>query len=172
MSITDVYELYRNDPSEDSFSRLVQATREYAKNIGRTVFSHLDESRYLHACENAATTALLGFKDKYDPQKGSFSTWIYNSIVRDLIDWQREKARRAANLQYGPVSLPGRTVPLEDRFLLEEILTRLTVEEQGLVRLKADGATLQEMASASGVSTATIKRRLKAIVEKTQADLP
>src|ERR1700691_464998 len=132
MNVTDEHELYRSDPTDENFARLYEATREYAWKIGRGLFPDLDKSYYRHACENAATTVVLYFEEKFDPQKGSFSTWAFQSIRCDLIDWRQKKMRRredSLDVLHHDQPTPVGDFPLDERLLLDGILPTLTDEE-------------------------------------------
>ncbi len=54
----------------------------------------------------------------------------------------------------------------ETKILFDEIIANLTEGERELLKEKADGTSLEAMASQFGVSVATIKRRWDALIEK------
>jgi len=168
MAINEEYQRYCGDPTDENLARLFGATREYAFKIGHQLFPDLYQR---HACENAASTILLSFNEKFDPQRGSFSTWAYQSIRRDLIDWRRGKRWQLLQDSLDDrrkFELPEARTLVVEGLLLKEILSRLSEDEQALCYLKAFGEPLDEIASDLGVSLATVKRRWKAIVEKSR----
>jgi RNA polymerase sigma factor (sigma-70 family) len=165
MNINDEYQLYCSTPTDENLARLFNAAREYAFKIGQELFPDLYQR---HACESAAATVLLDFEEKFDPQKGSFSTWAYQSIRADLIDWRRGK--RWHLLQdslddHRELQLPEETT-LDEKLLLKKILSTLSKDERALCQMKAYGEPLDSIASTLGISLATVKRRWKTILEK------
>ncbi len=165
MDVNDEYQLYCNNPTDENLARLFNATREYAFRIGQALFPDLYQR---HACENAATNVLLDFDRKYDSQRGAFSTWAYQSIRGDLIDWRRGK--RWQLLQdslddHQELNVSDGSAP-DEKLSLEKILATLSDDERALFQMKAHGEPLDSIASTLGVSLATVKRRWKAILEK------
>jgi RNA polymerase sigma factor (sigma-70 family) len=169
MKVNEAYELYCGNPTDENYAQLYNATREYALNIGHSLLQALG-TYYRHACENAATTVLLSFSEKFDPKRASFSTWANQAIRADLIDWRRKKERllngESRYAEYVSI-LRASPVAADDQVLLDQILSRLSEDERRLLDWKeVDGASLRAMASEFGVSLATIKRRWDALVEK------
>ncbi|MGH2506610.1 MAG: sigma-70 family RNA polymerase sigma factor [Ktedonobacteraceae bacterium] len=161
MDVNDAYEAYRSNPTDENYAQLYNVAREYALKIGNGLLRALG-STHQHACENAATTVLLSFSEKFDPQKASFSTWAYQSIRADLLDWRRKKDRlyqkETAYLEY-MAALAQKPMAADDKLLLEEILLDFSEDDVRLLRWKVNGESIESMARQLGVSIATIKRR-------------
>lgn len=175
--VNDRFELYRANPTDENYVSLYGVLREYAWKLGHTLLAEFDQSTYRHASENAATTVLLDFPRNFDPHKASFSSWAYQSIRGDLLDWRRKRLRRSENSLDAP-DFDGSTLAASDQFtgienklLLERIFSTLSEEERRLCKLRANGIPLQRMAHELGVSLATVKRRWDAIVEKSRSTL-
>src|SRR5690349_21733487 len=163
-AVNRAYEAYRKDPTNNE-KALYDSLRAYARRLGTLLLSSLPNSRYFHACENAATNALMSLR-AFDPDKAAFSTWAYQSICGDLKDWKRKFDRRAFSEQeYASLSETRRQMDHED-WLVSDMLSALDDDERKLVQLKIEDASLQEIASHLGISTATVKRRWKALAKK------
>jgi|SRR5271156_99025 len=175
MDVNEEHLRYCSNPTEENLARLFNATREYAIRIGQESLDVLPGTYWRHACENAASTVLLDFDEKFDPQKGSFSTWSYQSIRRDLIDWRRGKIRRletsldAPDFDHSNLKGPEEPALVDNQLLVRKIFSMLSEDEQYLCEMKIDGCPLNGIASTLGVSLATVKRRWKAIVEKSRS---
>jgi RNA polymerase sigma factor (sigma-70 family) len=173
MNINDEYQRYCASPTDENLARLFNAAREYAWRIGQELFSGIPNTRFHHACENAATTVLLDFDEKYDQQRGSFSTWAYQSIRGDLIDWRRGKRWGLEDSLDDPdfdhrkfKQLREEPTLVDEKLRLERILSSLSEDERTLCELKAQEVSLYGIATTLGVSLATVKRRWRAILEK------
>lgn len=173
VNINDEYQLYCANPTDGNVARLFNAAREYAWKIGQELFSGIPNTRFHHACENAATNVILDFDEKYDQQRGSFSTWAYQSIRGDLIDWRRGKRWELEDSLDDPdfdhrrfKALREAPMPIDKKLQLERILSLLSEDERTLCELKAQEVSLLGIASTLEVSLATVKRRWKTILEK------
>jgi len=164
-ALNRAYEAYRNNPTGSNEKALYDSLRAYARRLGTLLLSSLPNSRYFHACENAATRVLMSLQ-AFDPGRASFSTWAYQSICGDLRDWKRKFDRRVLSEQeYANLPEPVRQRNHED-LLVSEILSNLTDAERELVQLRIEDASLQEIAVHFGISTATVKRRWNAVTQK------
>jgi RNA polymerase sigma factor (sigma-70 family) len=163
--VNEAYESYRKNPTDSNYKALYEGMRAYARRLGALLLSGLPNSRYFHACENAATNALMNL-EHFDPQRASFSTWAYQSICGDIKDWKRKLDRRTQlGEEYAALPKPRRLIWKEDIWIAE-VLSRLTESERKLVQLKLEGASLNETASQLAVSTATVKRRWTTVIAK------
>jgi RNA polymerase sigma factor (sigma-70 family) len=158
MNINDEYQLYCGSPTDENLARLFNAAREYARRVGQELFSGIPNTRFHHACENAATNVVLDFDEKYDPQRGSFSTWAYQSIRGDLIDWWRGKRWGLEDSLDDPDFHHGKLKQLQEepaivdkKLLLGKILSSLSEDERAICQMKAEDVPLDGIASILGV---------------------
>lgn len=112
-------------------------------------------------------------RDRFDPQRGSFGTWLYRVAWCRSVDLQRRaNARRRVKLTSGIEDLPERadlkpdpghnasTAELGER--VRAALSELEPEERALLELRhEDDLTLQDVASELGITLEQTKYRLK-----------
>jgi RNA polymerase sigma factor (sigma-70 family) len=179
LTVNEAYESYRSDQTDEIYERLYRAVLNYALKISYSVISRGGWQH--HAALNAATSTLLEL-EKFDPQRASFSTWVYMSLKRDLIDWQRKKDRKRENsltdlmddIHVDPNlgwnnSWTDTFGAIEDKIFLRKFVSTLSDEEQAICRQMAAGWSLLTMGERLGVSVATVKRRWDVIREKGRA---
>lgn len=112
-------------------------------------------------------------RDRFDPARGSFGTWLYRVAWCRCVDLKRRaNARRQLKLKSGLEELPERVDPQPDpgesagRDELGErvhaALAQLDEEERAMLLLRHDDEhTLQEVADELGITLEQTKYRLK-----------
>ncbi len=112
-------------------------------------------------------------RDRFDPLRGSFGTWLYRVAWCRSVDLQRRaNARRRVKLTSGMEELPERADARPDPGLsastaeigerVRAALGELEPQERSLLKLRhADELTLQEVAHELGITVEQTKYRLK-----------
>lgn len=168
-TLTGVYELWKELPSDQSYEMLFHAVRKFAKGIAKKMFAGdpnvTDE--WHDVAEDVATKVMLSLKTN-GPTKAGFSTWAYSVIENQLIDWQR-------GLEINDLSLDDASHPVEaedvhaspsEKVFVREVKDRLTPEERQLFELVASGYTQKEIGVKLGLAQRTVSHRWKDVCEK------
>lgn len=112
-------------------------------------------------------------QQSYDPAKGSLGTWLYRVAWCRCVDLKRrDSARKTTKLatvgekvpeRADPSPTPGETAGDEEMgTMVRKALAQLEPEERALLQQRfVDGRTIQEISEAIGISTETVKYRLK-----------
>src|SRR6266403_145114 len=94
----------------------------------------------------------------YDPSKGSFSNWVYGITYHTCMDMRRHKISRREQvlLEDGTSSIRPK---YEDRLLLKTIVSKLSEEDQRLIKLKLEGHSNEEIAFRFQINTGAVKMK-------------
>lgn len=159
--------------------RTDESVREYLQRY-RSLFFHCvahfesDPVRREELFSELAWHALERLqRDSFDPERGSFGTWLYRVAWCRAVDLKRQQnARRRVVLTSGLDELPERSDPaLEpsasagEAEIAERVraaLAELDPQERQLLEMRhADGLMMQEVADQLGISLEQAKYRLK-----------
>jgi RNA polymerase sigma factor (sigma-70 family) len=106
--------------------------------------------------------ALTSFK-KYEPEKASFSTWIFSIARNTLIDYYRRKSKEQEfrkeepNLLASTTSFEEEVARAEEIHKLRECFSLLKSNEQELISLKfGSGMTNREISRVTGLSESNV----------------
>jgi len=117
-------------------------------------------------------------RDRFDPAKGSFGTWLYRVAWCRCVDLKRQQnARRRVHAVVGGDDLPERHDPgpgprdlageAEIGGIVREAMGKLDLEERSLLDLRyVDGLVLSEIAQELSISVEQAKYRLKRAASK------
>lgn len=112
-------------------------------------------------------------QNSYDSAKGTLGTWLYRVAWCRCVDLKRrDSARKSTKLagpgerlpeRADPSPTPGETAGDEEMgTMVRKALAQLEPEERALLQQRfVDGRTIQEISEALGISTETVKYRLK-----------
>jgi len=166
MDLNDLYVVYTEAPTDESFINLYYGLIRYAKNIARKLFAGQDLPDWQDECNDAATNVMMAF-DKFDTSKAKFTTWVHMQIRHDLINWINK-----LHLEHIPldderaISIPAPEMSgPEKQFLLKEAFSLLSDKERELWQLRVDGMEFKDIATKWGVTERTIYRLWKVLKE-------
>jgi RNA polymerase sigma factor (sigma-70 family) len=151
-SSLDIEELYR-DHGRRLAGYLMRATRdaEVAADLTAETFA-----------------AALVARDRYRPELGAPSTWLYGIAAHKLSDWRRrgyaeDRARRRLGIERPRLSDDdlAEFSRLADEVTVVELLEDLPADQRSAVRARlVEDQDYGEMAVAAGVSEAAIRQRV------------
>src|SRR6267142_4345584 len=101
----------------------------------------------------------------YDPSKGSFSNWVYGITCHTCMDMRRHKISRREQvlLEDGTSSIRPK---YEDRLLLKTIISKLSEEDQRLIKLKLEGHSNEEIAFRFQINMGAVKMKWARLVNR------
>ena len=138
-----------------------RAFSEYHERILRYIRTKIHSPQEAEDVCSAVFLKVQGSLHRYDPEKASFSTWIY-AIVRNAVTDHYRLLRRTEPLREEIAA----TEDVSDNLLREELLEELAASLESLPQQECDlvilhyysGLELREIAARMGVSYSTIKR--------------
>src|SRR6266446_10325655 len=143
MKLNEAYKEWKDAPSTDTYNQLGESLFRFIQATIATEF----RSRYEELRDAVGEVICEIIKDigSYDPSKGSFSNWVYGITYHTCMDMRRHKISRREQvlLEDGTSSIRPK---YEDRLLLKTIVSKLSLEEQELMRLKMQGFSSQDIA--------------------------
>jgi|SRR5215212_3172253 len=112
--------------------------------------------------------AALVARDRYRPERGAPSTWLYGIATHKLNDWRRrgyaeDRARRRLRIERPPLSDEdvAELTRLADEVSVVNLLEELPTDQRSAVRARlVDERAYGEIAVAEGVSEAAIRQRV------------
>jgi RNA polymerase sigma-70 factor, ECF subfamily len=112
--------------------------------------------------------AALVARDRYRPELGAPTTWLYGIAAHKLSDWRRRgyaenRARRRLGIERPPLSEDdvAELARLADEVTVVELLEELPAEQRTAVRARLlDDRAYGEIAVAEGVSEAAVRQRV------------
>ena len=160
---------------KDNVQRTVQDTVSRAEEFGRLYEIYLPKiyqyARYRVADRDAAedltadifNRALDGFT-RFNPQKASFSTWIFSIARNTIIDYYRKHAKEMRLIRdtepenaISSDSPEEKVSRSEEITRLRECISKLNENEQELISLKfSGGITNREIARITGLSESNV----------------
>jgi RNA polymerase sigma factor (sigma-70 family) len=152
MSPAEIEELYR-EHARRLAGYLMRATRdaEVAADLTAETFA-----------------AALVSRERYRPELGAPSTWLYGIAANKLNDWRRrgyaeDRARRRLGIERPPLSDDdvAEFSRLADEVSVVELLEELPDDQRSAVRARlVDDRAYDEIAVAAGVSEAAVRQRV------------
>jgi RNA polymerase sigma factor (sigma-70 family) len=112
--------------------------------------------------------AALVSRERYRPELGAPSTWLYGIAIHKLNDWRRrghaeDRARRRLGIERPPLSAEdvAELSRLADEVTVVELLEELPADQRTAIRARlVDDRGYGEIAVAEGVSEAAIRQRV------------
>ena len=112
--------------------------------------------------------AALVARDRYRPELGAPSTWLYGIAAHKLSDWRRrghaeDRARRRLGIERPALSAEDLSEfsRLADEVTVVELLDELPEDQRSAVRARLlDDRDYSEIATTEGVSEAAIRQRV------------
>lgn len=162
-SDAELLERLPGDRTGDSLHRL---HRRYANELYGFVYQALGDRGATEEVVQDVFTSVWRHAATYDPQRGSFRTWMYGITRNAVIDRRRRASVRpvlplgAEDSADAPGGLDKSIEQAGLRWQLAAALERLTPAHREVVRLAHyEGMTMREIAKAKDVPVGTIKSR-------------
>jgi RNA polymerase sigma-70 factor (ECF subfamily) len=162
MAVSDAQLIGRlaSDPSGDGLRTLY---RRYGGELYGFALNALRDRGLAEEVVQDAFTSVWRHADRYDPDVGSFRTWLYGLARNRIVDLRRRASARPV-LAEGEHDEPGELDrSLDDALLRWQVgaaLARLSPEHRDVVRMAHFQAlTLREIAEALGLPLGTVKSR-------------
>lgn len=164
MTVSDatLLEQLASEPSGEGLRALY---RRYGGELYGFALNALGDRGLAEEVVQDAFTSVWRHADEFDPERGSFRTWLYGVARNRIVDLRRRAAVRprladdAAGLQDDGAlddSLEGAAL----RWQLSAALARLSPEHRQVVRLAHfEQLTLREIAEATDLPLGTVKSR-------------
>jgi RNA polymerase sigma-70 factor (ECF subfamily) len=163
MTVSDAKLIGRlaNDPSGDGLRTLY---RRYAGELYGFALNALRDRGLAEEVVQDAFTSVWRHADSYDPEIGSFRTWLYGLARNRIVDLRRRASARPPVAGSDPVDEPAELDrSLDDALLRWQVsaaLARLSPEHREVLRLAHFQAlSLREIAEALGLPLGTVKSR-------------
>lgn len=159
---------------DSAFERLFEAHAEplFAFLVYRTGDRQLAEDLLADTFERA-----LRSRARFDPRRGSEKNWVYAiavNLVRDQA--RRQRVEISALERVGAHETrqvdDGALAAVEDRDLLERVLTKLSDEEREAIALRfGSDLTVREVARVLGDKEGAVEKRISRGLEKLRHEL-
>lgn len=147
-------ELLEQDPE----AGLAALMERYGGAVRAAAARRLSNEEDVRECVNDVFAQAYFQRARFDPAKGSLKNWLCTLATRRAIDRARAGARRAADPL--PEALPAAGAPDPDaRLDVQNALARLPKEEAALLRMRAAGLTVRQIARALDEPYETVKKR-------------
>ena len=164
MSASDatLLEQLASEPSGDSLRALY---RRYGGELYGFAFNALGDRGLAEEVVQDTFTSVWRHAAEFDPERGSFRTWLYGVARNRIVDLRRRAAARPRSRMTGPASrTPGALDESLERaalrWQLAAALARLSPEHRQIVRLAHfEQLTMREIAEATDLPLGTVKSR-------------
>lgn len=146
----------------------------------RLVYSVLSKKLPAHVGDDdlvqVGRIALWRCAKKYDPDKGKFTTYAYQSIYHSML---RELGKRKATVSLSTIVDQTEKIELQDtiedlkqsldnldiKFELEEFMKRLNERQRTILKKRAIGKSFEEIAKDMNLTYSKVWREMKVICE-------
>jgi RNA polymerase sigma-70 factor, ECF subfamily len=163
MTVSDAQLIGRlaNDPTGEGLRTLY---RRYAGELYGFALNSLNDRGLAEEVVQDAFTSVWRHADRFDPEIGSFRTWLYGLARNRIVDMRRRASVRPAVADSEAVEERGEVDrSLDDAMLRWQIasaLTRLSPEHREVIRMAHFQAlSMREIAEALGLPLGTVKSR-------------
>jgi RNA polymerase sigma-70 factor, ECF subfamily len=159
-------ELVARLPNDRTGASLRTLYRRHADELYGYVYRGLGDREAVEEVVQDVFTTVWRRAQTYDPERGSFRTWMYRIARNAVIDRRRRASVRPRLPRSAdqPADEPGELdESIEQaalRWQLAAALTRLTPEHREVLRLAHyEGMTMREIAAAKDLPVGTVKSR-------------
>lgn len=147
-------ELLEQDPE----AGLAALMERYGGAVRAAAARRLSNEEDVRECANDVFAQFYFQRARFDAAKGSLKNWLCTLAARRAADRRRALLRRQADPL--PEALPAAGAPDPDERLdVENALARLPKEEAALLRMRAAGLTVRQIARALDEPYETVKKR-------------
>jgi RNA polymerase sigma-70 factor (ECF subfamily) len=142
--------------------------REHSRRIAGWLMRATRDAEVAADLTAETFAAALVARDRYRPELGAPTTWLYGIASHKLSDWRRrgyaeDRARRRLGIERPPLSDAdvAEFSRLADEVAVVELLDELPPDQREAVRARlVDDRPYGEIAAAEGVSEAAIRQRV------------
>ncbi|MBN1530818.1 MAG: sigma-70 family RNA polymerase sigma factor [Thermoleophilaceae bacterium] len=163
MTVSDAQLIGRlaNDPTGEGLRTLY---RRYAGELYGFALNSLNDRGLAEEVVQDAFTSVWRHADRFDPEIGSFRTWLYGLARNRIVDMRRRASVRPAVAAGEEVEERGEVDRSLDeamlRWQIASALTRLSPDHREVIRMAHFQAlTMREIAAALGLPLGTVKSR-------------
>lgn len=144
MTLNDSYKAWKENPSDDSYNELGKALLWYINKQLRTLkYYSISITLSDEMVEDAQGNTLIKvfeYLPTYNPEKSSFSTWVYaiiKHVVADIIEeaTKRNEYPLFENTAVSKDPFGG----INGKLLIQKLLSQLNEEDKSFVKMKMDG---------------------------------
>jgi RNA polymerase sigma factor (sigma-70 family) len=172
MTLNEAYELYSKDSSElnkEIFgAEILRYVNTYFRKYGGDVAGETSRSSF-NSMEDTLGECVLRIWErlpKYNPTKAAFKTWVTQIIMDELKDGFRDYTRRNEVMISDRDVLVHTHRSLDDKLTLKQLVAKLTLKEQALIRYRLQGYSFEDMSHSSGIPAETLRKRWQRVQEK------
>ena len=163
MTVSDTQLIGRlaDDPTGEGLRTLY---RRYAGELYGFALNSLNDRGLAEEVVQDAFTSVWRHADRFDPEIGSFRTWLYGLARNRIVDMRRRASARPALAEADAEEQPAEIDRSLDeamlRWQIAAALARLSPEHREVVRLAHFQAlSMREIAEALGLPLGTVKSR-------------
>jgi len=149
------------EPSGDGLKTLY---RRYSGELYGFACNALGDPALAEEVVQDAFTSVWRHADRFDPERASFRTWLYQLTRNRIIDMRRRAAARPPLADepegHEPAELDESLEQAALRWQIGAALARLSPEHRQVIRLAHfEALTMREVAEATGLPLGTVKSR-------------
>jgi len=163
MTVSDAQLIERlaNDPTGEGLRTLY---RRYSGELYGFALNSLNDRGLAEEVVQDSFTAVWRNAERFDPEIGSFRTWLYGLARNKIVDMRRRASVRpalaAADAAEEPAEVDRSLDEAMLRWQIAAALARLSAEHREVVRLAHFQAlTMREISEALGLPLGTVKSR-------------
>lgn len=169
MKVNDAYAAWKESPSPENWELLGEALLYYVKRLVRNRYG----KDYPDTYEEAYGQALIKVFESlhmFDSKLSPFPVWVMIIVKNTCYDITRDRRNKKLDLYvddwHGEVPVK---VPIDDRLYVKQLISKLTPENQVLVRLQLEGYSDAEIAENMGLTVVAVESRWKRIRKELSA---
>jgi RNA polymerase sigma-70 factor (ECF subfamily) len=168
MRLNDAYAKWKDSPSPENWEILGKSLNKYLPLFIRKYAGEYFPDTYEEAI-GATFIKVFSRLPAFNSDRGQFSTWVIEIAKNTCYDITRDRRNEKLNLFNENVH--GKVYDsIEDRLYVKQLVSRLRLDDQVLVRLKLDGFRDSEVAEKMGLTESAIKMRWYRIKTKIKCD--
>jgi RNA polymerase sigma factor (sigma-70 family) len=149
-------------------AQIEELYRDHARRLAGYLMRATSDAEVAADLTAETFAAALVARDRYSPELGAPTTWLYGIAAHKLSDWRRrgyaeDRARRRLRVERPPLTAEdvAEFARLADEVTVVELLEELPADQRTAVRARLlDDRAYGEIAVAEGVSEAAVRQRV------------
>jgi RNA polymerase sigma factor (sigma-70 family) len=149
-------------------AQIEELYRDHARRLAGYLMRATSDAEVAADLTAETFAAALVARDRYRPELGAPTTWLYGIAAHKLSDWRRrgyaeDRARRRLRVERPPLTAEdvAEFARLADEVTVVELLEELPADQRTAVRARLlDDRAYGEIAVAEGVSEAAVRQRV------------